>query len=184
MVLTVSVTYTATKVAVMERMEKLHIERTLTTDLSLFGLPAPTPHTICFLREHNRVNFTWQATATVLDSVLCVFSWDTAFHLKAGPEIDLLKENCAIAHIALEQKTESVASSGASPRAYSQPGETTSIVAQLTHEYWNTRRDIANAAARGGRVEQRLTELGGHMNLNSQGAMTGAHVLVPRRAAF
>ncbi|KAJ7770272.1 hypothetical protein DFH07DRAFT_272133 [Mycena maculata] len=37
---------------------------------------------------------------------------------------------------------------------------TSSIVARLTHEYWNTHRDMANAAARGKRIESQLRAMG------------------------
>nr|GAT60644.1 glycoside hydrolase family 1 protein [Mycena chlorophos] len=141
MMLAASLTYAGPRAAKIGSMGILDMESTVVADLSRFGLPAPAPASLYFVESDNRVSFTWRGTPTVLDAILRIFSWvRNEFQLKVEPRIKALKDECGIAHIA---------------------GEPVSILAQLTNEYRNTRRDIANAASRGRRIERQIAELQG-----------------------
>ncbi|KAF7313928.1 Glycoside hydrolase family 1 protein [Mycena chlorophos] len=149
MMLAASLTYAGPRAAKIGNMGILDMESTVVADLSRFGLPAPAPASLYFVERDNR-------TPTVLDAILR----DQGSEGRVRNRPYRRGENRSI-HSPDRNSSGEIFLQWRFLKLKPFEGESASIVAQLTNEYRNTRRDIANAASRGRRIERQIAELQG-----------------------
>ncbi|KAJ7220654.1 hypothetical protein GGX14DRAFT_559443 [Mycena pura] len=180
--LTARINYAQHKTAALSDMNSAEIEQVVRADLDIFGLPFPPSESICFVKRLNSLEFSWtthSGSASQLHSLpqlehIALEEYDPTPQQaecraesppKGVPSRSLLRRYSHSPSPMPDMRNGEDTSGQLSVLASRESlpaikNNTVSIVVQLTQEYWDTRRDIVNAAARGRLAEQNLWDLG------------------------